>query len=115
MNNYIFYIYGKKDCGYFNNSINLLKSKNCNVITENSVDDMKKKIKLDLNIDMIKYNHNTSPMIFYGNKKKLLFIGGNDKITYLINEINSNINEKIKNELNNKNDIISNFILSCII
>jgi hypothetical protein len=118
MNNYKFYIYGKNGCGYFNNSINLLKSldnDDVNIISLNTISELKYQINQDFNINEFllninKYNdHKTSPMIFYGNNEKLLFIGGNDNLNDLIQIIRDNKKQIINkmNELYGGDDIIT--------
>ena len=116
MSNYKFYIYGKYGCPYFINSINLLQSlDNKEIIYSDSICNLISRINTDFNIDEILLNinsfnkHKTSPLILYGDKKKLLFIGGNDKLVDLIKTIeknDKNIIEKI-NELYGGDDIIS--------
>ncbi len=121
MSNYKIYIYGISNCGYFNNSINLLNNytnDNKIIIAKNSINDLKPSINNDFNIKKVLLNnnlfknHNTSPMIFYGNEKKLLFLGGNDKLTNLIYTIKNNDKNIIYklNDIYDKNNIITSLV-----
>ena len=121
MSNYKIYIYGISNCGYFNNSINLLNNytnDNKIIIANNSINDLKPSINNDFNIKKVLLNnnlfknHNTSPMIFYGNEKKLLFLGGNDKLTNLIYTIKNNDKNIIYklNDIYDNNNIITSLV-----
>jgi hypothetical protein len=84
-----------------------------NPCSVNLVVKFSKKTPLELYVNIFN-EHKTSPLILYGNKKRLLFIGGNDKLVDLIRIIEKNeknITDKVK-ELYGGNDIISDLIYS---
>ena len=95
MSNLRFILFSKNGCPYSQDAYKLLEAilTDDNHIIADTVDELKgiietKRYNIENND---KYNkHNTAPLVFYGNEKRLLFIGGYTELKNLFDDLQSN-------------------------